>query len=86
MHADYYETVKDYLHPNIHSFIDHYRSGDLIDLPLFHGCNHINRNGTRKTIKYEIGEQCVVPRWNRYRRKPKLKYRRKLASFIGQGI
>ena len=48
MHADYYELVKDYLDPNIHTFIDHYRSGNLIDLPPFHGCNLINRNGTRK--------------------------------------
>ena len=51
MHADYYELVKDYLHPNIHSFIDHYRSGNLIDLSPFHGCILINRNGTRKLVR-----------------------------------
>ena len=41
MHADYYETVRDYLHPDIHDFINHYRCGNLIDLPPFHGCNQM---------------------------------------------
>ena len=36
MHADYFE---DYLHPGIHDFIEHYRCENLIELPLFHGCN-----------------------------------------------
>ena len=58
---DYYNQVKDYLHPNIHTFVDHYRNGDLIEFPIFHGCDHVNRNGIRKLIKYEIGHQCVVP-------------------------
>ena len=78
MDTNYYKTVKDYLLPNIHSFIDYYRSGNLIDLPPFHGCNHINKNGTRKMIKYEVGEECVVPTWKRYWRKPKQKFRRKI--------
>ena len=30
----YYETIKDYLHPNVYTFVDHYRNGDLIDLPF----------------------------------------------------
>ena len=55
LHDDYYETVKDYLHPKIHSFVNHYRCRNLIDLPPFHGCNKVSRNGTRKTILYEIG-------------------------------
>ena len=81
MHADYYELVKDYLHPNIHTFIDHYRSGNLIDLSPFPGCILINRNGTRKLVRYEIGERCVVPTWKCYWRKPKLKYRKKFGFF-----
>ena len=80
MHADCYELVKDYLHPNIHTFTDHYRFENLIDLTPFHGCNLINRNGTRKLVRYEIGKQCVVPTWKRYWRKPKPKYRRKIYS------
>ena len=72
---DYYNQVKDYLHPNTHTFADHYRKGDLIEFPIFHGCNHVNRNGTRKLIKYEIGHQCVVPTNCPYWRKPKDKYR-----------
>ena len=78
MHADYYETVKDYLHPGIHDFIEHYRCGNLIELPPFHGCNRVNKNETKKLIMYEMGEQCAVPTWKRYWRKPKPKYRRKI--------
>ena len=63
MDTTYYNTIKDYLHPNIHSFVDHNRPGDLIDLPSFHGCNHINRNGTRKLIKYKMGEHCILLTW-----------------------
>ena len=39
-----YEQVKDYLHPHIHQFINYYRYGDIIDLPLYHGSNRLNRN------------------------------------------
>ena len=78
MTGNHYELIKNYLHPKIHTFISHYKSGNLIDLPLFHGCNHVNRNGTRKIIRYEIGEQCVVPINKRYWKKPNPKYRRKI--------
>ena len=50
MHADYYKTVKDYLHPGIHDFLEDYRCGNLVKLPPFHGCNRVNKNGTRKLI------------------------------------
>ena len=59
--AENYETVKDYLHPCIHDFINYYRQGNLIDLPMYHGYNQVNKNGTRKIILYQMGEQCVVP-------------------------
>ena len=73
---------------HLHDFINHCRCGNLIELPPFHGCNRVNKNGTRKLIMYEMGEQCVVPTWKRYWRKPKPKYRRKIGFlyFIGQGI
>ena len=64
MHADYYELVKDYLHPNIHTFIDHYRSGNLIDLSPFHGCILINRNGTRKLVRYELVNDALFQHGN----------------------
>ena len=67
----YYERVKDYLHPNIHTFINHYKDGHLINLPIYHGCDKVNRNGTRKLIRYEIGEQCIIPTDKPYWRKPK---------------
>ena len=74
----YYNQVKDYLHPNIQTFVDHYRDGDLIKFPIFHGSNHVNRNGTRKLIKYEIGHQCITPINCPYWRKTKDKYRHSL--------
>ena len=52
--ARYYEQVKDYLHPHIHQFINYYRCGDVIDLPLYHGFNRLNRNKTRKEIVCRI--------------------------------
>ena len=52
MTARYYEQVKDYLHPHIHQCINYYRCGNIIDLPLYHGCNRLNRNKTRKEIEY----------------------------------
>ena len=51
----YYETIKDFLHPNVHTFVDHYRNRDLIDLSFYHGCDRVNRNGTRKLIEYRNG-------------------------------
>ena len=54
-----YEQIRDYDHPTIHSFIEHYRCGHRIDLSPYHGCNASNKNGTRKLILYEIDEQCV---------------------------
>ena len=44
---EYYETMKDYFHPNVHNFIDRYTDDEgLILLPPFHGCNLKNRNGS----------------------------------------
>ena len=48
--AEYYEQIKDFLHPHINDNIYHYRKGNVVELPPFHGCNHLNRNGTRKYI------------------------------------
>ena len=57
----YHEQVKDYLHLHIHQFLNYYRYGDIIDSPLYHGCNRLNRNGTRKEIEYNFGYQCIIP-------------------------
>ena len=63
--AGYYDQVKDYLHPYLHSFVHYYKQGDLINLPLYHGCNNNNKkkkkNGTRKLINYDQGNQCISP-------------------------
>ena len=45
-----YEQMRDYVHPKMHSFIEHYSCGHCIDLPPYHGCNATNKNGTRKPI------------------------------------
>ena len=55
----YYERLKDYLHPNIRTFINHYKDGHLINLPIYHVCDKVNRNGTRKLIRYEIGKNVL---------------------------
>ena len=77
----YYQPAKDDLHPNRRSFVNHYRCGNLVDLPVFQGCNKVNKNGTRKLILYEIGEQCVAPTEKNYWRKPKAKYRTNIGFF-----
>ena len=73
----YYEQVKDYLHPHMHQFINYYRYGGIIDLPLYHGCNRLNRNGTRKEIECNLGYQCVIPTYKRYWKETKDKYKRR---------
>ena len=51
MTVRYYEQVKDYLHLHLNDFINYYRDGDIISLLLYHSCNRLNRNGTRKEIE-----------------------------------
>ena len=78
MTVRYYEQVKDYLHPHLIDFINYYRDGDIISLPLYHGCNCLKRNGTRKEISYNLGYQFVSPIWKHYWRKTKDKYKGKV--------
>ena len=72
---EYYQNVKYYLHPNIHTFFNHYRDGNIICFPNYHGCNHKNKNGNRKIIKYELGAQCIKPTNKPYWKKTKDKYK-----------
>ena len=75
----YYNKVKDYIHPNLHTIIKDYRNGNLITLPSFHSCGHRNRNGTRKLIDYSHGHQCVTPSWKDYLKKDvRAKYKSKI--------
>ena len=64
--ARYYDQVKDYLHPYLHSFLNYYKQGNLTDLPLYHGCDKKNKNGCTKLIDYSQGNQCVSPINNHY--------------------
>ena len=66
------------LHPHLNDFINCYRDGDIISLPPYHGCNHLNRNRTRKEIDFNLGYQCIVPTDKRYWGETKDKYRRKI--------
>ena len=77
MTVTYYEQVRDYLHPHIHQFINYYRYGDIINLPPYHGCNHLNKNGKRKKIECNLGCQCVNPTYKRYWKGTKDKYKRR---------
>ena len=78
MTVRYYEQVKNYLNPDLNDFINYYRDGDIFNLPLYYGCNRLNRNGTRKEISYNLGYQCVSPTWKHYWRKTKDKYKGKV--------
>lgn len=66
-----YHLIKYFIRPHINQCIDHYSFGHLIVLPAFHGCNTVNRNGTRKLINYKKGEQSLVPTGKPYWRKTK---------------
>ena len=72
----YYEKIKDFLHPNVNSVINVYRKDNIIELPPYHGCNHLNRNGTRKYIYYDRGYQCVLSTQKWYWRIKKDKYKK----------
>ena len=78
MTVRYYEQVKNYLNPHLNDFINYYRDGNIFNLPLYHDCNRLNRNGTRKEISYNLGYQYVNPTWTHYWRKTKDKYKRKV--------
>ena len=56
----YYDTIKDYLYPNVHTFVDHYRNGDLTDLPFYHRYDRVSRNGTRKLLNIEMARNVSV--------------------------
>ena len=60
------------------TMVNHYRCGNLTDLPSYHSCDKVNKNGTTQEIQYQIGEQCILPTEKRYWRKPKAKYSRKI--------
>ena len=66
MTVRYYEQVKDYLHPHLNQFIDYYRYGSVIHLPLYYGCNHLNKNGTKREISYHYSYHSTNPCSNRY--------------------
>ena len=69
MTVAYYEKIKDYLHPHINQYVNHYRSGGIIDLSPYHGCNCLNRCGTRKEIEYNLCYQCVISTYKTYWKK-----------------
>ena len=72
-----YEHFKDIIHPNFVDNIEHYRDGDTILLPQYHGCYYANRNGTRKEIDYARGHQFVLACHEGYWKKNvKSKYKR----------
>ena len=84
MTVKYYEHVKDYLHPHIQQFINYYRYGDIIDLPLYNGCNRLNRNETRNEIEYNLGHQCIISTYKRYWKKKRINTKEEV--FTGQNI
>ena len=79
--SEHYNKIKDLIHPYIDACIEHYRHGKLVILPLYHGCDKVNRNGTRKFIDYKKGGQCLVPTSKPYWSKTKDKYKVKKVYF-----
>ena len=43
--VEYYNKIKDYIHPNLQAIIKDYQNGSLITLPPYHGCGHRNKMG-----------------------------------------
>ena len=80
--VEYFNKIKDYVHPNPQTIIKVYQNGNLITLPPYHGCGHRNKNGTRKLIDYARGYRCVTPSWRNYWKKDvRAKYQRKIGDF-----
>ena len=80
--VEYFNKIKDYIHPNLQKIVKDYENGNVITLPTFHGCSHRNKNGTRKLIGYACGYWCVTPSWRNYWKKDvKAKYQRKIGDF-----
>ena len=75
-HIKHYLKVKDFIHPNILCNIDHYRKGNLVKLPEFHGCGLRNKNGFNKRVDYKRGFQCILatskPNWRKTKNKYKI--------------
>ena len=64
-YREYFDKMKDYFHPNIVTFIDHYTDDkEVVELPAFHGCDLKNRNGTKKLVDYRNGNQCLCGVWS----------------------
>ena len=80
--VEYFNKVKDYVHPNPQTIIKVYQNGNLITLPPYHGCSHRNKNGTRKLIDYARGHRCVTPSWRDcWKKDVKTKYQDKTGDF-----
>ena len=62
---EYFDKMKDYFHPNIVTFIDHYTDDKwVVELPAFHGCGLKNRNGNKKLVDYRNSNQCLCGVWS----------------------
>ena len=80
--VEYFNKVKDHVHPDLQTIIKDYQNGNLITLPPYHGCGHRYKNGTTKLIDYACGYWCVIPSWRNYWQKDvKAKYQRNTGNF-----
>ena len=55
-----YNRIKSAIHPNIRKIIKNFKEENYYVFPKFHGCNKINRNGTRKKVNYRQGHFCIL--------------------------
>ena len=80
--VDYFNQIKDYVHPNLHEIVKDQMNNKLISLPPFHGCAYRNRHGTQKLIDYSRGHRCLTPSWNHFwKKKVKPKYVRNFGKY-----
>ena len=61
IHEEELGKVINFLQPNLVSNIKRCKEGCYYLFPSYHGCSYRNRNGTRKKMQYNGGEQCVNP-------------------------
>ena len=84
MNLRYNEQVRDYLHPHLHGFINDYRAGDIISLPLYQCVVPTWRHYWRKTkdkYKRKINGKL---HWTRYMTRTNRRYlfKNKVTLFI----
>ena len=80
--VEYFNKIKDCIHPNLQKIVKDYKDENVITLPPFHSCGYGTKNGTRNLMDYARRYWCVTPSWRNYWKKDvKAKYQHKTGNF-----